>query len=62
MYYALYSSNKAKEVIKKIIRKRKYIYSAVLCKKSPHTSVPEQFKPTLLMDHCITAVNVGNGA
>ena len=45
MYYILYSYNK--ENVKKIVRKRKYIYSNVFIEKqSSHINDPH-FKPTL---------------
>lgn len=57
MYYILYSSNKAREKnIKKIIRKRKYIHSAIHYlskkKKNPQISGPTQFKLMLFNVSC----------
>lgn len=48
VYYIQYSYNKARQKdVKKIIRKRTYIYGTV---KTLHVSGPGQFKPLLFKD------------
>lgn len=48
MYYILYSFNKVsqrKENMKKITRKKKYIYNTIFIEKNPSMSGLTQFKP-----------------